>query len=126
MKNEYSLMQLSEKTGISPRNIRYYISKNLLEGPSQVGRNAVYTEDHLNQLLRIQEKKEGGLTLHEIAVESQDSQATLGEPTAWIQYSLEEDIKVSICSDISPWRMQQIKRALNKILPEIQKNGEKK
>ena len=126
MKNEYSLMQLSEKTGISPRNIRYYISKNLLEGPSQVGRNAVYTEDHLNQLLRIQEKKEGGLTLHEIAVESQDSQTTLGEPTAWIQYSLEEDIKVSICSDISPWRMQQIKRALNKILPEIQKNGEKK
>ncbi len=126
MKNEYSLMQLSEKTGISPRNIRYYISKNLLEGPSQVGRNAVYTEDHLNQLLKIQEKKEGGLTLHEIAVESQDCQATLGEPTAWIQYSLEEDIKVSICSNISPWRMQQIKRALNKILPEIQKNGEKK
>ena len=126
MKNEYSLMQLSEKTGISPRNIRYYISKNLIEGPAQVGRNAVYTDEHLNQLLKIQEMKEGGLTLHEIAVESQDSQATLGEPTAWIQYSLEEDIKVSICSDISPWRMQQIKRALNKILPEIQKNGEKK
>ena len=124
MKNEYSLMELSDKTGISPRNIRYYISKNLLEGPAQVGRNAIYTENHLNRLLKIKEMKESGLTLHEIAVESQDSQIALGEPTAWIQYSLEEDIKVSVRSDIAPWRMQQIKRALNKVLPEIQKNGE--
>ena len=126
MKNEYSLMELSDETGISPRNIRYYISKNLLEGPVQSGRNAIYTDDHLNRLLEIREKKENGLSLHEIATESQDRQTTLGEPTAWIQYSLEEDVKVSVRSDISPWRMKQIKRALNKVLPQIQKNGETK
>ena len=126
MKNEYSLMQLSEKTGISPRNIRYYISKNLLDGPTQVGRNAIYTDEHLSRLLDIKEMKENGLSLHEIAADSQGNSPALGAPTPWIQYSLEEDIKVTIRSDISPWRMQQIKRALNKILPEIQKNGEKK
>ena len=126
MKNEYSLMELSEKTGISPRNIRFYISKNLLDGPAQVGRNAIYTDEHLSRLLDIKEMKESGLSLHEIAAESQDSPPVLGAPAAWVQYSLEEDVNVTIRSDISPWRMQQIKRALNKILPEIQKNGEKK
>lgn len=126
MKNEYSLMELSDKTGISPRNIRYYISRDLVDGPVQAGRNAIYTEDHLRRLLEIKEKKDQGLSLYEIAAASQDIQVTLGEPTAWIQYVLEEDVQVSIRSDISPWRMQQIKRALNKILPQIQKNGDKK
>ena len=126
METEYSLTELSNKTGISPRNIRYYISKNLLEGPNQVGRNAVYTEDHLNRLIEIKKMKEKGLSLHEIAVETQDNNTSLGEPAAWIQYALEEDVQVSIRSDISPWRMQQIKRALNKILPQIQRNGEEK
>lgn len=126
MKNEYSLTELSDKTGISPRNIRYYISKNLLNGPVQAGRNAIYTENHLKRLMEIKDKKDSGLSLHEIAVESQDIQATLGEPSAWIQYCLEDDVQVSIRSDISPWRIQQIKRALNKILPQIQKNGDEK
>ncbi|MBD3350679.1 MAG: MerR family transcriptional regulator [Candidatus Lokiarchaeota archaeon] len=126
MKTEYSLMELSEKTGISPRNIRYYISKNLLEGPAQVGRNAIYTENHLNRLQQIKEMKEQGLSLHEIAVEAQDSRVTLSEPSTWVQYALEEDVQVSIRSDISPWRMQQIKKALNQILPQIQKNGDEK
>ena len=101
MKNEYSLMELSEKTGVSPRNIRYYISKNLLDGPSQVGRNAVYTEDHLERIGQIKEMKEQGLSLHEIAVESQDARITLSEPTTWVQYALEDDVQVSVRSTLS-------------------------
>jgi DNA-binding transcriptional MerR regulator len=126
MKTEYTLTELADMTGISPRNIRYYISKGLLEGPVQAGRNATYTEDHLKRLIEIRDRKQQGLSLHEIAVESQDQEISLKEPVPWVQYSLEEDVVVSIRSDVSPWRMQQIKRALTKFLPQIQRNGEEK
>ena len=82
--SEYSLMELSEKSGIPARTIRYYISKNLLDGPSQVGRNAVYTEKHLVRLDAIQGLKQEGLTLHEISVGSQESEVKLGDPISWV------------------------------------------
>lgn len=124
--NEYSLLELSEKSGIPPRTIRYYISKNLLMGPAEVGRNAVYTDSHLARLEEIQALKQQGMSLHVISVNSQKTDVHLAEPTAWIQYSLEDDITVSIRSDISPWRMNLIKKTLNSILPQIKKNGDEK
>jgi len=124
--NEYNLLELSEKSGIPPRTIRYYISKNLLNGPTQVGRNAIYTDSHLKRLEEIQDLKQKGLSLHEISVDSQKTDTSLVEPTAWIQYALEDDITVSIRSDVSPWRMNLIKKTLNNILPTIKKNGDEK
>jgi len=124
--NEYSLLELSEKSGIPPRTIRYYISKNLLMGPAEVGRNAVYTDNHLARLEEIQALKQKGMSLHAISVDSQKTDVHLAEPTAWTQYSLEDDITVSIRSDISPWRMNLIKKALNGILPQIKKTGDEK
>lgn len=126
MKKEYSLRQLCERTGISPRNIRFYISKQLLEGPVQAGRNAIYTEDHVSRLLEIIALKQKGLSLHEIAVESHKSARTMAEPTAWIEYSLEDDVRISIRADVSPWRMRQIRRSLNTLLSLIEKNGEER
>lgn len=124
--NEYSLLELSEKSGIPPRTIRYYISKTLLMGPAEVGRNAVYTDNHLARLEEIQVLKQKGMSLHAISVDSQKPDVHLTEPTAWIEYSLEDDITVSIRTDISPWRMNLIKKTLNSILPQIKKNGDER
>ncbi len=47
---QYSLKELSERTGIEPRTIRWYISEGLLRGPESLGPNARYTDHHLRRL----------------------------------------------------------------------------
>ena len=48
----YTIQELSEATGVSLRNIRYYTTEELLPRPTERGRNAYYTQDHLNRLGR--------------------------------------------------------------------------
>lgn len=49
-KRQYSIKELSERTGIEPRTIRWYISEGLLRGPEALGRAAYYTEHHRKRL----------------------------------------------------------------------------
>lgn len=49
----YSLEDLGKLTGLSPRTIRNYIQKGLLPGAVTRGRNASYTDAHLDRLLCI-------------------------------------------------------------------------
>ena len=63
----YSLNELAEQSGIEPRTIRSYIQKGLLTGPAARGRNAYYTDYHLNRLRSIKLLKEYyGLQMKEI------------------------------------------------------------
>ncbi len=62
----YSLKELAELTGIESRTIRSYIAKGLLQGPSTRGRNASYSESHLERLHEIQALKNRGMPLEEI------------------------------------------------------------
>jgi len=52
--SRYSLEDLANETGLSPRTIRHYIAQGLLPGPESLGRNAWYSEDHLDRLKCIQ------------------------------------------------------------------------
>src|SRR5690606_15496044 len=52
--SRYSLDDLANETGLSPRTIRHYIAQDLLPGPESLGRNAWYSEDHLDRLKCIQ------------------------------------------------------------------------
>jgi DNA-binding transcriptional MerR regulator len=62
-----SLQQLTDRTGISGRTIRYYIQRGLLPGPQGEKRGAWYGEGHLADLLRIQQWQSAGLSLEAIA-----------------------------------------------------------
>ena len=61
-----SLQQLSEKTEVPERSIRFYIQKGLLPRPQGETRGAFYTEGHLADLLRIRQWQEAGLSLEAI------------------------------------------------------------
>lgn len=61
-----NLLQLSEKTGVPERSIRFYIQKGLLPRPQGDRRGAFYTESHLAELLRIRQWQEAGLSLDAI------------------------------------------------------------
>jgi DNA-binding transcriptional MerR regulator len=62
----YSLDELSSDADVTPRTIRYYIAEGLLPPPDSAGRNARYTQEHLDRLHLIASLKEQDLPLKEI------------------------------------------------------------
>ena len=49
----YNIETLCEKTGMTRRNVHYYVQRGLLPGPEGGGRGAYYTEEHLAALEKI-------------------------------------------------------------------------
>lgn len=62
-----SLADLSQQSGVAERNIRFYIAKGLVDRPEGEKRGAWYTATHLEQLLRVRQWRESGLSLDAIA-----------------------------------------------------------
>jgi len=60
-----TMEQLSEKSGVTPRTIRYYVTQNLLPAPAKGCKDA-YSENHLGILLRIKSFQAEGKSLDEI------------------------------------------------------------
>jgi DNA-binding transcriptional MerR regulator len=63
---EYSLQDLADLAGVTPRTIRYYIAQGLLASPGRVGPGATYTDGHLNRLRLIRRLQREHLPLAEI------------------------------------------------------------
>ena len=119
----WSLAELAQESGLSPRTIRYYISRGLVRGPEMAGRGAVYGEDHLAALRRIRELQSRGAMLSEIArmLEGKPAQDLLPVPESWERYPLDGDVVVWLRADIAPWRSRQIRRALGDFAAKIRR-----
>lgn len=61
-----TLDQLTERVGISVRNVRFYTSKGLVPPPVRRGRSGYYTSDHVARLELVQELQGHGFTLSAI------------------------------------------------------------
>jgi DNA-binding transcriptional MerR regulator len=64
--DEVSLEDLADRSGVSPRTIRYYQSEGVLAPPRREGREARYSAGHLERLGLIAELQERGLKLEAI------------------------------------------------------------
>ena len=117
---KYSLAELANQAGISPRTVRFYISRGLLPGPVKAGRYAAYTHKHLARLKKVKNLQKQGLSLHEVVMSGKQTIEQLPEPVTWTSFQLADDVLLSVRAGISPWRMQQIKKAMYRILPRIQ------
>ncbi|MGA9279470.1 MerR family transcriptional regulator [Ilumatobacter sp.] len=62
----YTLAELAVASGVSERTVRYYQSERLLPRPGKKGREAVYTDEHLDRLTVVGELRDRGLTLQTI------------------------------------------------------------
>jgi DNA-binding transcriptional MerR regulator len=62
---DYTLQQLADEAGVTPRTIRYYIAQGLLASPG-AGAGARYTEAHLDRLRVIRQLQRNHLPLAEI------------------------------------------------------------
>src|SRR5271165_1215444 len=122
MSNSKTLAELSEESGIPARTIRFYIARGLLDGPAKAGRGAVYTTEHLARLEKIQRLQNEGKMLAEIAheLESGPPAQAAGSPSAWWQYVIQEDVMVLVRGDVSPWRMKQIRAAVDDFASRLQ------
>lgn len=62
----YAIGDLAALGGVSRRTVRYYVQEGLIPKPLGVGRGDHYTNEHLEQLLRVKGLQEAGRTLDEI------------------------------------------------------------
>jgi DNA-binding transcriptional MerR regulator len=126
MSNGKTLAELSEASGIPARTIRFYIARGLLDGPVKAGRGAAYTEQHLARLEKIKELQAAGRMLAEIAHDLTDGSPApmAAPPTAWWQHVIQDDVMVWVRSDVSPWRMKQIRAAVDELAARLREPEE--
>jgi DNA-binding transcriptional MerR regulator len=123
VKETWSLAELAEETGLSPRTIRYYISRALLEGPVVAGRGAAYDAGHLARLRKIQELQSQGAMLAEISrtLAVEHPKAALPSPDSWDRYQIDDDVVVWVRSDVAPWRNKEVRKALGEFAAKIKR-----
>jgi len=131
MSNSKTLAELSEESGIPARTIRFYIARGLLDGPVKAGRGAVYTAEHLVRLEKIKQLQAEGRMLAEIAhyLNGGPPVETAVQPCPWWQYAIQDDVIVWVRADVSPWRMKQIRAAVDDIasrLPESESGNRRR
>lgn len=63
---ELTVEELSSRTGISVRNLRFYTTKGLVPPPTKRGRTAVYNGEHVARFELLQELQGHGLSLSAI------------------------------------------------------------
>lgn len=124
MSHSRSLAELSEESGIPARTIRFYIAKGLLDGPVKAGRGAAYAAEHLARLEKIKKLQGEGHTLVEIVrvLNGGAPAEAASAPSPWWQHVIQEDVMVWVRGDVSPWRMKQIRAAIDTMASLIQEH----
>ena len=126
MEDELSLAELSDRAGVPPRTIRFYIAEGLLPGPLHSGARAVYGKTHVVLLSRIKKLQAQGMTLAEaaFALSPETGQRGLPEPVACVEYQLARDVIVRVRGRIAPWRNRLIRKVLAEMAAKLQDEPE--
>jgi DNA-binding transcriptional MerR regulator len=121
MEHSKTLAELSEDSGIPARTIRFYIARGILDGPVKAGRGAVYTAEHLARLEQIKQLQAEGRMLAEIALDLSGAEPAHRDdpPSAWWQHVVQKDVMVWVRVDVSPWRMKQLRRAVDEFASRL-------
>lgn len=127
----YTLSDVCEMTGVSRRNVRYYIQEGLVDRPNSAGRGAWYGRDHLIQLMVIGHWQAEGLSLQRIRdlLQAKDSK-TLPPPRentggieVWSHIHVKDGIELHIQpgkAGLSPEQLRTLQGQLLQALDEIQ------
>jgi DNA-binding transcriptional MerR regulator len=121
VKEQMTLSEMAEASGLPARTIRFYIARGLLDGPVKGGRAAAYTTEHLARLDRIKGLQSDGRTLSEIArmVSGHLQKSAVSPPTAWWQHAIADDIVVWVRAGAAPWRMKQVLTAVDEFARRV-------
>ena len=117
----YTLSELADKSATSPRTLRYYIARGLLDGPDKAGRDAGYCDDHLSRIAEIKRLQERGMTLaeivHELIADNTDAAQVpvTGPAASWRHYTVADDVVLMIRDDAAPWRVRTIVKSMGQL-----------
>ncbi|MGO8672047.1 MAG: helix-turn-helix domain-containing protein [Capsulimonadaceae bacterium] len=109
-KTTWTLAELAAETGLTARTIRYYIARNLLDGPDLAGRGAVYGRAHVDRLHEIRRQQAEGRMLAEIGQPA--GRRPLPPAVSWQHYLVGEGVVVQVRGDLGPWRLKRIREAI--------------
>ena len=128
MKEELTLADLAESSGLPARTIRFYIARGLLDGPVKSGRAAAYTSEHLARLEKIKELQAKGRMLSEIgrSLGGEAPEKRAAPPTAWWQHAISDDVVILTLADASPWRTKQIRGAIEEFARSLHSASDEK
>ena len=127
----YTLSDVCEMTGVSRRNVRYYIQEGLVDRPNGGGRGAWYGRDHLIQLMVIGHWQAEGLSLQRIRdlLQAKDSK-TLPPPRentggieVWSHIHVKDGVELHIQpgkAGLSPEQLRMLQGQLLQALDDIQ------
>ncbi len=119
-----TLADLARESGLPARTIRFYITRGLLDGPVKAGRGAAYTPEHLARLERIKALQAEGRMLSDIGrdLAGVGGQHSGPPPSAWWQHVIAQDVVIWTRADIAPWRVKQVRAAIDELARSIQAN----
>jgi DNA-binding transcriptional MerR regulator len=124
LSDQFTLAELAEQSGIPARTIRFYISRGLLDGPVKAGRGATYTAAHVERLEQIKALQAAGRMLSEIGPMLGTTIPNMVAPSAWWQYAVADDVLVWSKADVSPWRMKQVRAAIEEMTNRLMEKGD--
>jgi DNA-binding transcriptional MerR regulator len=120
-----TLAELAEQSGVPARTIRFYISRGLLDGPVKAGRGAEYNAQHLARLEQIKTLQADGRMLSEIgSMLAEGQRRAAPAPTPWWQHAIGNDVVVWTKADASPWRLKQIRAAIEELAARLAQEEE--
>ena len=128
----YTLSDVCDMTGVSQRNVRYYIQEGLVDRPNGAGRGAWYDRDHLIQLMVIGHWQAEGLSLQRIRdlLQAKDSNSlpppreNTGGIEVWSHIHVTVGVELHIQpgkAGLSPEQLRMLQGQLLRALDEIQK-----
>jgi DNA-binding transcriptional MerR regulator len=117
----YAIGDLAALGGVSRRTVRYYVQEGLIPKPLGVGRGDHYTNEHLEQLLRVKSLQEAGRTLDEIrratagprgrAIEAPRVEVPAVRRSMWRHLTLAPGVELQVAANVripSPARLQEL------------------
>jgi DNA-binding transcriptional MerR regulator len=126
----FTLDELSALTGISRRNIRYYIDqKKMVDQAEGTARGAHYTQKHLSQLLQIRQWQQEGYSLERIRELLQEGaegppppRRKSGTVEVWSRLTISEGVELHINAqqaDLSPENLRALLSEIQRVYEQI-------
>jgi DNA-binding transcriptional MerR regulator len=127
-----TISEVCESTGMSRRNVRFYIQEGLVDRPDGAGRGAWYGHRHIMQLMIIKYWKDEGLSLQRIRdlMQAKDSSSlppprgNTGGIEVWSHIHVKDGIELHIQpgkAGLSPEQLRTLQGQLLRALDEISK-----
>lgn len=126
------ILELSKRTDVSRRTIRYYIQEGLLPPPKGETRAALYSEEHLEILLRIRRLQSEGLSLEAIRRRLENKEMantpikTAGTVEVWRKIYIQEGVELFIDPSTAELSSSQVSALTHQLTEWLQQNKDQK